>query len=129
MNINHIPKELQNLRCWRLEPDKKTDRTTKVPYNPYTGFKASPFNPSTWETLEEALLCAEKYLFNGVGFVFTKDTGIVGIYIDHCIEDGKPNAVAADILSCLPPTYIEISPSGRGLYIFLKGKLSRLQPQ
>ena len=37
--------------CWRMEPDKKTGRTAKVPYNPHTGYKASASNPATWGTL------------------------------------------------------------------------------
>jgi len=121
-----LPQELQNLRqwvCWRTEPDKKASRDTKVPYNPITGKRASPSNPATWGTLENALSCKEKYFFSGIGFVFTAECGIIGIDIDHCLDDGQPNDVAADILAHLPETYIEISPSKTGLHIFLKGTI------
>jgi primase-polymerase (primpol)-like protein len=123
---NRFPEELSRLPqwvCWRLEQDKKTGRTAKVPYSPKTGYKASSNSPNTWGKLDEALLYVDKYMFAGVGFVFTQVSGIVGIDIDHCIEDGKLNIVASDILSHLPPTYIEISPSGKGLHIFLRGAL------
>ncbi|NLB82553.1 MAG: DNA primase, partial [Clostridiaceae bacterium] len=126
MDKNSFPKELTALKqwvCWRLEPDKKSGRDTKVPYSPGTGHRASASNPSTWGTLDEAVDAKDKYSFSGIGFVFTEDCGIVGIDIDHCLNDGKPNEVATDILSRLPPTYIEISPSGTGLHIFLRGKL------
>jgi hypothetical protein len=79
--------------------------------------------PATWTTLADALICAEKYHYSGIGFMFTAESGIVGIDIDHCLENGKPNEIAANILAHLPPTYIEISPSGTGLHIFLRGTL------
>ena len=115
---------LPNWLCWRLEPDPKSARDAKVPYNPHNTKKASASNPATWGTLTQAQACAEKYLFSGIGFVFTQESGIIGIDIDHCLNDGKPNDVATDILTRIPPTYIEVSPSGTGLHIFLRGALS-----
>ncbi|MCL2072084.1 MAG: DNA primase, partial [Oscillospiraceae bacterium] len=53
------------------------------------------------------------------------ESGIVGIDIDHCISDGKLNETATAILAKLPPTYVEYSPSGSGLHIFLKGSLPK----
>ena len=102
MDKNMFPQELAVLRqwvCWRLEPDKKTGRDAKVPYSPTTGKRASSSNSATWGTLEDALNCAEKYLFSGID-------------IDNCLVDGQPNETAADILAHIPPTYIEVSPSG-----------------
>ncbi|MDR0532158.1 MAG: DNA primase [Oscillospiraceae bacterium] len=126
MKENRLPPDLAALPqwvCWRLEPDQKSNRDAKVPYCPATGKRASPSNPATWATLADALNCAEKYHYSGIGFMFTAESGVVGIDIDHCLTDGKPNSIAADILTHLPPTYIEISPSGTGLHIFLKGTL------
>ena len=114
---------LPNWVCWRLEKDAKKNRDAKVPYSPKTGKKASCSNPFTWDTLDEALYYAEKYMFSGIGFVFTEGCGIIGIDIDHCIENGALNETAADIISTLPPTYIEKSPSGTGLHIFLRGQI------
>jgi len=126
MDFSHIPKALQDLPrwvCFRFEPDKKTDKLKKVPINPHTGYKTSAVNPQTWGTLEQALAGMEKYQLSGIGFVFTAESGIVGIDLDHCLENLKLNDIAADILSRLPPTYIEVSPSGTGLHIFLRGCL------
>lgn len=118
------PKELSNLRqwiCWRLEPDPKSDKPRKVPYDPKTGRKASSTNPDTWATLAEAMAAREKYLFTGVGFVFTEECGIVGVDIDHCRnKDGSFTDVAKAILE-KAQSYTEISPSGSGLHIFLHG--------
>lgn len=85
----NFPKELAALPqwiCWRLEPDPKSEKPRKVPYDPKTGRKASSTNPQTWATLAEAEAARQKYLFTGVGFVFTEAGGIVGVDIDHCIS-------------------------------------------
>ena len=50
----NFPKELAALQqwiCWRLEPDPKSEKPRKVPYDPKTGHKASSTNPQTWATL------------------------------------------------------------------------------
>lgn len=76
----NFPKELAALPqwiCWRLEPDPKSEKPRKVPYDPKTGRKASSTNPQTWATLAEAEAARQKYLFTGVGFVFTEAGGIV----------------------------------------------------
>lgn len=126
MNNMSFPAELASLRqwiCWRLEPDPKSGRDNKTPYNSANGHRASSTNPETWTTLESALSAKDKYMFTGLGFVFTAESGIVGIDIDHCIDKdtGELNDTAFDIVSHVPHTYIEISPSGTGLHIFLRG--------
>lgn len=120
----NFPKELAALPqwiCWRLEPDPKSEKPRKVPYDPKTGRKASSTNPQTWATLAEAEAARQKYLFTGVGFVFTEAGGIVGVDIDHCRdENGEFNETAKSILAKYP-SYTEISPSGTGLHIFYRG--------
>ena len=110
--------------CWRLEPDSK-GREAKVPYNPKLGKKASATNPDTWAALDLAQEALRQFLYSGLGFVFTKQAGIVGVDIDHCVDPATDalNETATAILEKLPPTYIEISPSGTGLHIFLCGEM------
>ena len=129
LDKNTFPAELAalpNWVVWRLEPDKN-GRMAKVPYNPQKpSYKASSANPDSWGTVDEALFSMDKFIFTGVGFVFTEGCDIIGIDVDHCLDEtGKPNDVAAAILKKLPPTYIEISPSNTGLHIFLHGKLPK----
>lgn len=110
--------------CWRLEPDPKGGKDRKVPYNPKTGKPASSTDPATWATFEEARDAAARFMFSGLGFVFAKDDGIVGIDIDHCrdAQSGALNDTATAILARLPPTYAEISPSGTGIHLFMHGE-------
>ena len=125
-NTPQFPQALLALHqwvCYKIELDKN-GRSCKVPYSPHTGKRASSTNPKTWGTHTDAVNAANQHRFSGIGFVFTAESGIVGIDIDNCLdENGNPNAIAAEILSKLPKTYIEISPSGRGLHIFLIGKM------
>lgn len=120
----NFPRELTGLPqwiCWRLEPDPKGGKPRKVPYDPKSGRKASSTDPQTWATLSDAVTAKDKYLFTGIGFVFTEECGIVGVDIDHCREaDGALNETARTILEKYT-SYTEISPSGSGLHIFYHG--------
>ena len=122
----NYPKEIAGLRqwiCWRLEPDPKSEKPRKIPYDPKTGRKASSTNPDTWASLAEALAARDKYMFTGIGFVFTEDCGLVGVDIDHCRnEDGSWNECASAILEKWP-SYTEVSPSGSGLHIIYRGAM------
>jgi primase-polymerase (primpol)-like protein len=63
----------------------------------------------------------QKYGFLGVGFMFTLESGIVGIDLDKCFDEhGNLNAIAKAILDRVgATTYTELSPSRTGLHIFL----------
>src|SRR5262249_28653369 len=83
-----FPKELTALKqwvCWRLDPDPKGGKDKKIPYCPHNGKRASPTNPETWTDCATALYAKDKYLYTGIGFVFVKDGGIVGVDIDNCV--------------------------------------------
>ena len=111
--------------CWRLEPDPKGGKDRKVPYDPVTSQRASSTDPKTWHTFEEARAACGQYMYSGLGFVFTTESGIVGIDIDHCRDasTGSLNETATAILQRLPGTYAEISPSGTGIHLFLYGEI------
>lgn len=120
-----FPKELREKKqwvCWRLEPDRDGGKPRKMPINPLTGKGAMSNNPSTWTDYDTAVDAAERYGYTGIGYMFAKDGGIVGVDIDHCYdpETGKFNQVAAAILA-KQPTYAEFSPSGDGVHLFFRG--------
>ena len=106
---------------WRNEEVK--GRRTKVPYDANTGRKASSTAPLTWATFEMAVACYAKSTdYDGVGFVFTPDDPFCGIDLDDCLgEDRSLAPWARDVLARFP-TYTEISPSGKGLKVYLRGR-------
>lgn len=96
---------------------EKDGKMTKVPYSPVTGSPASSVKESDWSTYD----IAKK--IGPVGIVFKPDQLLLGIDIDHCIEDGKivheqKNAIA--ILIHRANTYCELSPSGTGVHLLIK---------
>jgi hypothetical protein len=63
----------------------------------------------------------ENGYYDYLGFVFN-DNGIVGIDLDDAIEDGQLSSLANEIYA-LCGSYSEISKSGTGLHIFVKGDI------
>jgi putative DNA primase/helicase len=129
-NALYIPAELRAISQWvnwKLEerPDRNTGeiKLTKIPYQPH-GPKAESDNPDTWSTFEAVLAAYQAGGFSGIGFVLTKDIGIVGVDLDHCRnpETGVIEAWAQRIVDRLN-SYTEITPSNEGLRIFIRAKL------
>jgi putative DNA primase/helicase len=120
-----IPRELRARRQWvnwRLE--KRGDKSTKVPYTPDTGRKASSTDPMTWGTFDKAIDVLEDY--DGVGFVFCSMDPYTGIDLDHCRDPqtGEIEPWAQRIVEALA-SYSEVSPSGKGCHIIVKGKVPK----
>lgn len=90
--------------------------TAKVPTR-VAGGNASTTKPGTWSSYAEA--CASS-VGDGLGFVFAGD-GIVGIDLDDCLSESGLEPWAAEIVAACHGTYIEVSPSGRGLHVFGRG--------
>jgi len=140
INTQKIPNTLKALPQWvvygrREQPfvtqytvDKKgRQKIDKVPYNAKTHTKAQSNNPATWSDFETALNVYEAGYYNGLGFVFSEQDNLVGIDLDHVLnpETGKLKDLAAELLEQFPNTYIEVSPSGDGLHIWVKGRAQR----
>jgi primase-polymerase (primpol)-like protein len=106
---------------WRWGAERN-GRREKVPYNPRTGQRASVSDPSTWATFEKAARVVKRY--DGLGFVLTRDDPFVGIDLDHCIDlgTGTIEEWAWEIIGCVR-SYTEITPSGKGIRIFVRGSL------
>jgi putative DNA primase/helicase len=111
--------------AWRYEtrPGPGEPKPTKVPYNPRHGGKASSTDPGTWSTFDNVVLAADNG-YDGIGFVFAADDEVVGVDLDHCRnpETGSIEAWAIEILG-ETRSYTEVSPSGTGLHVFLRGRL------
>lgn len=118
-----VPAALRDAKqwvCWTY--GMRNGKPTKLPINPLTGAAASVSNPATWGTFEQAIKGRHSFRgMAGVGFVFAADDPFAGIDLDNCVVDGVVAPQAQAIVNQFT-TYTEISPSGAGLKLFLKGK-------
>ncbi len=108
--------------CWRYEERK--GKKTKVPINPRTGERASSKDPDDWVAFDVALAAFEgRPDAEGLGFVFSRGDPFCGVDLDDCqnAASGKMASWAHEIVKNLD-SYAEISPSGCGVKIFLKGR-------
>jgi len=122
-----IPSELRDAAQWvnwRAVWQGEKGKYNKPPIDPKTLSFAKSTDPATWASFEVAAASYERHQSQlaGVGFVLTAGDVLVGIDIDHCIEDGQVQADAQAIIDRFS-SYTELSPSGTGIRIFLHGKL------
>ena len=112
---------LPNWLQWKF--GKRDGKITKMPVDRF-GKLASSTAPHTWCHLDEARKALESGIGDGIGFVFTRASGITGIDLDHCRDasTGEIDAWAEAYLNRLN-SYSEISPSGEGIHILVKGAL------
>ncbi len=120
-----IPDELKarpQWVCWRYALDSK-GRWTKHPYDPRTGRKAKSTDLLTWSPFEDVLTAHKAGGYDGVGFMFCSGDPYTGVDLDGCRdpETGEVEAWAAEIVQYLDG-YTELSPSGKGLHVIVKGK-------
>ncbi|MFL5661221.1 MAG: hypothetical protein ACJ8BW_07700 [Ktedonobacteraceae bacterium] len=123
VNFERLPKRIQPLHhfvVWRSV--QLEDELKKPPFDPKTGKPASVANPQSWGSFAEARRAYEIGRFAGIGIVLTQALGIVGIDIDHCIQQGQPSHEAKQMVSALG-SYTETSPSGTGIRMLLVGTL------
>ncbi|MGF3113126.1 phage/plasmid primase, P4 family [Facklamia sp. P9177] len=123
--LENIPQELKDMPRWvAWNYEERNGKITKVPYDFYTGFKASSNDPDTWCDFDTAV----EYLKHYDGLGFQLGEGIFGIDIDakdnqelqDYLNDGINNRFCE--FSKLG-TYAEISPSGNGVHYYFKGNL------
>lgn len=104
---NRVPQEMVKRDRWVRRSRRK------VPLTP-AGRAASSTDATTWCSYRDA---RRSKVGAGLGFVLNGD-GIACIDLDHCVDGGVIAPWAQRILDKLPPTYVEISPSGAGLHVF-----------
>lgn len=121
-------KQINNWILWKKEEvvnEKGESKTTKIPINAKTYGKAMSNNPSTWCSYDYAVKRFSKEKVDGIGFMLPEDESITMIDLDHCINNGKLNEFAENVMSRFKDTYAEISQSGEGIHIFVKGKVQK----
>lgn len=110
-----LPVELTSRRRWVRHSAVKVPLTT-------AGRPASSTDPGTWTTYVEA---RRSVVGAGMGYVLAAGDGIVCIDLDHVLVDGRPTREVQELLTSLPATYVEVSPSGDGLHVWGRGDLPR----
>lgn len=118
---SNIPQELRALPQWvNWVLEKRDGKDTKIPTQP-NGNRASSTDRKTWSTFFVVLKNSDK-----IGFVFTREAGYVGIDLDKCrnAKTGVTENWALNIISELD-SYTELSQSGMGWHIIVKGTLPR----
>lgn len=115
----NIPEELRGRDQWVAHKEKQ-------PYTPGTNRRASSTDLMTWRSFEEAVAALKTGHFDGVGFVFSSADPYTGIDLDGCHdpETGEIDPEAQEIMDALGG-YTEVSPSGTGVHIIVRGKLER----
>ena len=112
-NYNNIPCELRSLKQWVCS------NNDKIPKDPNTGRNAKVNDPTTWGSFEKAIKACNKYGFENIGFVFTKNDPYFGVDLDDVFYDKAFCDEFADTLK----TYCEYSTSGTGLHFICRGNL------
>jgi len=123
---DNIPEELKvqdRWVCYKATPRAKgkVNKIPKKPINPLSN--ASTKNKSDWGTFNEAYNAYENTDLNGIGFVITNLSNCIFMDLDNCVSSKNEIKPWAQEIITKANSYTELSPSGRGLRIILKGKL------
>jgi putative DNA primase/helicase len=124
---SNIPCELRALPQWLLWRHEQRDgRRTKVPHNPNRPReRADTTDPGTWATYRKAtrVLHANRERFDGIGFVFSDSDPFAGIDFDGVLDPESAGNIAAWAVPWIKRLggYCEVSPSGRGVHVIVRG--------
>lgn len=119
--FHNIPAELKALRqfcLWRYE-DVGAAKPTKVPYS-INGKPASVNDHNTWSSFEDCVRRFNAGGYSGIGFIFSDNDPYTFIDLDDAEGD---DAILQRQLKVYHEfdSYSEVSPSGKGLHIIVKG--------
>lgn len=119
MDLSKIPNRLRGelyfcLMKFEQKPGKV--KKDKVPYRT-NGARVDPTRPNHFTSLENVQKVFDEGGYDGIGIGLFDD--IIAVDIDDCVEDGKLNAMATEIVSSLEP-YVELSISGTGVHIWAR---------
>jgi putative DNA primase/helicase len=124
IDLDRLPDEIRiGTRCVLWNYEERDGKRTKVPYVPTRpGERASSTDPGTWGTFEEACTAYLEGKSDGMGF--NLGDGWLGVDIDKC-RDPQTSAITPEALAIITAldSYTEVSPSGTGVKVFLRGCL------
>jgi putative DNA primase/helicase len=112
---------LRRYVVWRYE--ERVGKSAKIPHvADGTGARASSTDPSTWRGFEAAERVFLAGGYDGVGFVFSPGDPYAGVDLDDCRdpESAALEAWARELVATLEG-YAEVSPSGTGVHVIVRG--------
>jgi primase-polymerase (primpol)-like protein len=113
-NVKNIPEEMKKEKSWVV-------RKGKLPFQT-NGHPADSTNPETWNTFIQCMSIVSE--FDGIGFVFSEDSEIMGVDFDHIYENGVWDTEALEEILSLN-SYAEMSPSGSGVHVYVKANIEK----
>lgn len=134
LSFDAVPDTIRIKRNWCVH--RHDGERPKVPHAP-GGYKLQWSIPANWINFLEAekayleglsLPDGHKCKFDGLGFFISREKDakldVYAVDLDHCIdpETGLIDQWARDLLDRMN-SYSEISPSGTGIHVFLRGML------
>lgn len=124
---DNIPSDLQSRDQWVVwMREQRNGKLTKIPYCPTIDSRASTIDRTTWVTFEQAVEAIFTLSgidgYDGIGFVFTPHDPFMGVDLDKCVQDGVIEPRAQQIIDDLD-SYTEISPSGTGVHVIVRGQI------
>ncbi|MCA9137395.1 MAG: AAA family ATPase [Planctomycetales bacterium] len=120
--VTNIPGSLKERDQWVAWKEiVREGRPTKIPIDVRSGQFASVSDSNSWASFDEAMDYFDQDPdLSGLGFVFTAGDPFAGVDLDDCLDKGGQFIWGQDIVKGLN-TYTEVSPSGRGVKLFLRG--------
>lgn len=123
--LNNIPNELRQLDQWVLADMSPNEEglPKKIPLNPRTGRKADVMDPTTWGSYEDVIKTGHPY----IGFVFSVNDPFAVIDLDdklHNPASDEDKVRFGQIIKTFN-SYTEVSTSGRGVHIVVKGSIPK----
>ena len=122
LRAENIPQELKARPQWVVWK-AVGDKPDKVPYSARSGRRASSTDLLTWSTFQEALDAYENSEYAGLGFVFSSADPYTGIDLDNCVDENGEIALWALEIVRYFDSYTELSASGSGLHIIVRGEV------
>jgi len=124
-----IPEAMKNSErwiLWRREKRGENEKPTKVPIAPWKRDYTTPVSatdPENWTDYETASRYLRESEGKAAGLGFVLGDGIVGIDLDKCFNEKNELSDFAKELVEKTDTYVEVSPSGKGIHIIGLGKI------
>lgn len=124
--LQNMPIELREYKQWlwfkkiRKQDLKGKEKILKLPVSPITLKSYDWNNIDQWADFETAVNNLESSGCDGLSFVLSRDDPFVCIDLDN-VDNKKQDMFINDFNG----TYVEISQSGMGIHIFVKGEIEK----